>query len=384
MMKTKARPRKGKPKGVSPEVLPAETPSPQKQQRTRKKSLEDQPSLTNGDNGDAEEYTDYTESADGNEDETEPDPQEIEGQLPAESRKIDLDHELTPVGSAISPNDPLRRYLEEIRRYPMLEAHEEFALIKKLQEQGDLTAAKALVSANLRLVVKIAFEYRTFYSNLLDLIQEGNIGLMKAVSKFDPTKGARLGYYASWWIRSYILKYLLDNFRLVRVGTTQAQKKLFYHLMREKERLEAQGLLAGPKLLAEKLNVREKDVIEMEQRLSGRGAELSLDAPIDSGEGKPTSHMDLLEDPGELADESLSQDQLLSLLRSRLPEFQKLLNDREKKILKERLLSEEPKTLQEVANAYGLTRERTRQIEAKVIEKLREFLKPDLDPQKKG
>ena len=156
---------------------------------------------------------------------------------------------------------------------------EEFQLAAKLAKTGDLDAAKRLVSANLRLVVKIAFEYRSMYSNLLDLIQEGNIGLMKAVSKFDPTKGARLGYYASWWIRSYILKYLFDNFRLVKIGTTQAQKKLFYHLMREKERLEAQGLLAGPKLLAEKLNVREKDVVEMEQRLSGRGAEMSLDAP---------------------------------------------------------------------------------------------------------
>ena len=157
-----------------------------------------------------------------------------------------------------------------------------------------MNAARRLVQANLRLVVKIAFEYRSMYSNVLDLIQEGNIGLMKAVSKFDPTKGARLGYYSSWWIRSYILKYLLDNFRLVKIGTTQAQKKLFYHLMREKERLEAQGLLAGPKLLAEKLNVREKDVIEMEQRLSGRGAEMSIDTPIDSDSGSSASHRDLL------------------------------------------------------------------------------------------
>src|SRR5208282_3195718 len=156
------------------------------------------------------------------------------------------------------------------------EPEEELRLVMRLREQGDLDAAKSLVSANLRLVIKIAFEYRNIYNNLLDLIQEGNIGLMKAVSKFDPTKGARLGYYASWWIRSYILKYLLDNFRLVKIGTTQAQKKLFYHLMREKERMEAQGLLAAPKLLAEKLNVREKDVVEMEQRLSSRGAEVSL------------------------------------------------------------------------------------------------------------
>ena len=126
--------------------------------------------------------------------------------------------------SAISPNDPLRRYFQEVQQYPLLEPEEELDLATQMHEKGDVTAAKRLVSANLRLVVKIAFEYRSIHSNVMDLIQEGNIGLMKAVSKFDPSKGARLGYYASWWIRSYILKYLLDNFRLVKVGTTQAQK----------------------------------------------------------------------------------------------------------------------------------------------------------------
>ncbi|MCM2321907.1 MAG: RNA polymerase factor sigma-32 [Oligoflexia bacterium] len=279
---------------------------------------------------------------------------------------------------AVSPHDPFRRYLEELRRYPLLSPEEEFHLAMRLRDQGDLQAAKVLVSANLRLVVKIAFEYRTMYSNVLDLIQEGNIGLMKAVSKFDPTKGARLGYYASWWIRSYILKYLLDNFRLVKIGTTQAQKKLFYHLMREKERLEAQGLLAGPKLLAEKLNVREKDIVEMEQRLSGRGAELSLDAPVDRDGENPARQVSFLPDSAEAADEVLARQQLIRLLQERLPQFEETLNPKEVKILRERLLSEEPKTLQEVADLYGLTRERARQIEAKVIEKLREFLKPAL------
>src|SRR6185312_12783628 len=199
-----------------------------------------------------------------------------------------------------------------VSRYPLIDAQKELELAIRLRDKGDINAAKALVQANLRLVVKIAMEYRTMYANVLDLIQEGNIGLMKAVSKFDPTKGARLGYYASWWIRSYILKYLLDNFRLIRVGTTQAQKKLFYHLLKEKERMEAQGLLAGPKLLAEKLNVREKDVVEMEQRLSGRGAEMSLDTPLDpeSG-GSGPSHRDLVADEHEGADEALARNQML-------------------------------------------------------------------------
>ncbi len=280
-----------------------------------------------------------------------------------------------PETNKISPQDPLRRYMEDIRKYPLLEPHEEFDLAILLKKTGDIHIAKKLVSANLRLVVKIAFEYRTFYSNLLDLIQEGNIGLIKAVSKFDPTKGARLGYYASWWIRSYILKYLLDNFRLVKVGTTQAQKKLFYHLMREKERLEAQGLLAGPKLLAEKLNVREKDVIEMEQRLSRGGTEVSLDAPLSPHSEKTASHGEFLIDQKESPQDALEREELLQLLRNKLPEFQQLLNPKELRILHDRILSEEPKTLQEVADLYQLTRERARQIEAKVIEKLRELLK---------
>lgn len=286
--------------------------------------------------------------------------------------------EVTPGTRAISPNDPLKRYLAEIRRYPLLEPGEEYSLAIRLREQGDVSAARALVSANLRLVVKIAFEYKTIYSNVMDLIQEGNIGLMKAVAKFDPTKGAKLGYYSSWWIRSYILKYLLDNFRLVKVGTTQAQKKLFYHLMREKERLEAQGLIAGPKLLADKLNVREKDVVEMQQRLSGQGAEMSLDTPVNRDEDQSSSHKDQLVDLHEPADEALAKQELLKILQLKLPEFQKMLNDKEFRILNERLLAEEPKTLQEIADLYGLTRERTRQIEVKVIDKLRDFLKPHL------
>lgn len=355
-----------KPKVLAPEVLPAKFQPPKSSQELKK-------ALHEGENTqDDLEFMENQESLDSS-DVEDPSEDEIQSSLPTQVTLHEA--EIT----TISPSDPLRKYLEDIRRYPLLEPSQEFELAMKLKQSGDLTAAKTLVSANLRLVVKIAFEYRTFYSNLLDLIQEGNIGLMKAVSKFDPTKGARLGYYASWWIRSYILKYLLDNFRLVKVGTTQAQKKLFYHLMREKEKLEAQGLLAGPKLLAEKLNVREKDVIEMEQRLSGQGAEMSLDTPIDRKDGKSTSHLELLADDSENADEGLARRELLQLLESQLPRFQKTLNEKELRILNDRLLAEEPKTLQEVADLYGLTRERARQIETKVIEKLREFLKPSLE-----
>jgi RNA polymerase sigma-32 factor len=354
------------PRVLAPEVLPPEEEKDVEEEDPEKDDSDSESDLES----DLESEGD--EAAYQHQERSEPD-----SQLPVSTEHTESE-EVRSKEKAVSSTDPLRRYLEEVRRYPLLEPQEEMRLAIKLRDTGDLQAAKSLVSANLRLVVKIALEYKNFYSNLLDLVQEGNIGLMKAVSKFDPTKGARLGYYASWWIRSYILKYLLDNFRLVKVGTTQAQKKLFYHLMREKERLEAQGLLAGPKLLAEKLNVREKDVIEMEQRLSGRGAEMSLDSPVErGGDGSGASHMDLLVDGQETVDESLARQQLLALLQKRLPEFRKLLNDRETKILQDRILSEEPQTLQEVADLYGLTRERARQIEVQVIKKLREFLASD-------
>ena len=298
------------------------------------------------------------------------DHQEIDAQKP-------VSYDLTTESRAVSVHDPLKRYLDEVTRYPLLSPEEELRLALKLQQEGNLDAAKTLVSANLRLVVKIAFEYKTLYANVMDLIQEGNIGLMKAVSKFDPSKGAKLSYYASWWIRSYILKYLLDNFRLVKIGKTQAQKKLFYHLMREKERLEAQGLLAGPKLLAQKLDVSEKDVIEMGQRLSTHGTEVSIDTPVDRGEKKST-FADFLADEQEGVDDRLAHRELLEILEKRLPKFKKQLNEKELKLLNDRLLADPPKTLQEVANLYGLTRERARQIEAQVIAKLKEFLKKDL------
>lgn len=277
--------------------------------------------------------------------------------------------------------DMLKRYLEEVSRYALLSIEEEYELARKLKQTGDLEAARRLVNANLRLVVKIAMEYRSAYQNVMDLIQEGNVGLMKAVSKFDPAKGAKLSYYASWWIRSYILKYILDNFRLVKVGTTQAQKKLFFHLMREKERLEAQGLNAGPKLLADRLHVREQDVVEMEQRLSGRGAEMSLNAPLGSDgddEGKAT-HLDLLAQSQQSPEEDLAQNELKAILRNRLSEFAKTLKEKELAVFNERLAAENPKTLQEVADKFGLTRERARQIEARVVEKLRDYYKKYID-----
>ncbi len=394
------------PKALEPEVLPADGPVRAKKQtltgsakkkpaakksapvgRKSAKSVPSSVSYEDLEDQD-EDSDDQAEEVDGqsargsgssaDSDDVDPSDEEIQASSKG-IKKFDSPEVVTlePEMRAVSSTDPLRRYLEEVRRHPMLAPEEEFRLAQRLRDSGDIEAAKTLVAANLRLVVKIAFEYRNFYNNTLDLIQEGNVGLMKAVSKFDPTKGARLGYYASWWIRSYILKYLLDNFRLVKIGTTQAQKKLFYHLMREKQRLEAQGMMAGPKLLAEKLEVREKDVIEMSLRLGSSGAEMSLDAPVDPETGA-TTRLDFLADDHEGADESLARQELLRLLKDKLPDFEKELGEKELRILKERLLSDEPKTLQEVADNYGLTRERARQIEVKVLQKLRKFLAPFL------
>ncbi|RYZ96690.1 MAG: sigma-70 family RNA polymerase sigma factor, partial [Proteobacteria bacterium] len=233
-----------------------------------------------------------------------------------------------PTGGGLTPSDPLLRYLAEIRRYEVMSPEEQNELARSFKDSGDLNIAKKLVTTNLRLVVKIALEYRNAYNNVLDLIQEGNVGLMKAVSNYDPYKGTRLSYYASWWIRSYILKFLLDNFRLVKVGTTQAQKKLFYNLMREKERLEAQGITAGPKLLADTFNVREKDVNEMSLRLSSKGGEYSIDQPV--GEGEDRAPRDSLVDPNISADENLVQAQLKNILSDHLSEFVGTLNEKER------------------------------------------------------
>lgn len=280
----------------------------------------------------------------------------------------------------LGPKDPLARYLEELRRHPVLSPEEQHDLAVKFSETGDVAIAKLLVTTNLRLVVKIAMEYRSAYSNVLDLIQEGNVGLMKAVANFDPYKGTRLSYYASWWIRSYILKFILDNFRLVKIGTTQAQKKLFYNLIREKDRLEAQGIHAGPKLLADQLNVKEKDVREMTLRLSSRGGEVSLDQPTGpshDGRDAPTRG-DLISDEAESAEEVLMRQQMEDILRDQIGSFLQQLNEKERAVFQDRLMSEEPSTLQEVADKFGLTRERARQIEARVIEKLRDYMRSSI------
>ena len=302
------------------------------------------------------------------------------------SSELDIDEQLDKIESILpvvsgsrelvkkSYEDQLYQYISEISKYKLLSEDEEKALVSKLSETGDLETAKKLVVANLRLVVKIAMEYKSAYKNVMDLIQEGNMGLMKAVSKYDPSKGAKLSYYASWWIKSYILKFILDNFRLIKIGTTAEQKKLFYNLMREKEKLMNQGISPEPKLLSDNLGVSEKAVQEMDMRLSSRGAEVSIDTPVSDDSSSGATLGDFIEDDDQGIEDMLAHQQDLQLLEENLGEFIKGLKPRDQEIFKKRLLSEVPPSLQSIADDYGVSRERIRQIESRLLDKLKVYM----------
>lgn len=268
--------------------------------------------------------------------------------------------------------DALSQYIKQIAQYKLLTSDEEKALVKELESTGDVEVAKKLVLANLRLVVKIAMEYRTAWQNMMDLIQEGNIGLMKAVSKYDSTKGAKLSYYASWWIRSYILKFILDNFRLVKIGTTNEQKKLFFNLLKEKDRLLKMGITPDAKLVGENLGVSEKAVQTMEGRLSSTSGDVSLDyRPSEGG----LMLQDYLMDENELSiDDKLADLQSVEILKEHLQTFLKDLKERDREIFEKRLLSEVPQSLQSIADEYGVSRERIRQIEERLIKNLKVYM----------
>ena len=267
--------------------------------------------------------------------------------------------------------DPLQRYLAEIRRHATLSREEERELALRYKEQGDQMAGYQLVLANLRLVVMIAREYQRTSQNMLDLIQEGNMGLLEAVKQFDPYRGVRFPSYAVYWIRAYMLRYLISNLRLVKIGTTQAQRKLFYNLHKEKQKLESEGFIPEAKLLAERLNVKESEVIEMEQRLAL--PDLSVDAPVRADDENLDLH-------GVLADESqdvegmVANDQLQSLVREAVAEFKKTLDAKEIAIIDRRLFTDDPETLQAIAKEFDLSRERIRQIESRLKARLKEFL----------
>lgn len=289
------------------------------------------------------------------------------------SREADA---LVGSSSALSRRDPLGAYMRDVQRYPLLSKDEEHELAVQYFEQGDVEAAKRLVTSNLRLVVKIAYDYRQAYKNILDLVQEGNIGLMQAVKKYDPYKGVKLSSYAAWWIRAYILRYILNNHRLVKVGTTQAQRKLFFNLQKEKARLSAMGIEPTSELIAERLNVPEKDVVSMDMRLAAGDA--SLDAPVGTTEGRSIARVELLPSGGEGVDDVLAEAELGDQFTTKIQEFGKTLEGKERTIFEERLVSEEPKTLQALGDDFGVSRERVRQIEKRLLKKLKEYLRETL------
>ncbi len=273
--------------------------------------------------------------------------------------------------TALIPTDSLSRYMAEIRRYALLSPEEEHELAVQYKEYGDVQAAYRLVTANLRLVVMIARSYQRAFQNLLDLIQEGNVGLMDAVRHFDPYRGVRFPSYAVWWVRAYIIRYIMNNWRMVKLGTTQAQRKLFFNLQKEKERLEAEGYSPEPKRLAHNLGVKEREVVEMEQRMAAR--DLSVDAPLDAGDESAT-FLDFLADQGANAEEAVSTLEYQQLIRRKLTDFARTLAGKEEVIFNQRLFAEEPLTLQDIGDQYGISRERVRQLESRLKKKLKEYL----------
>ncbi len=311
----------------------------------------------------------------------------VDTDLASTAETIDVGDEVEPTddveipvkstGGSLARRDPMAAYMREARRYPLLTPAEEKELAVRLVEQGDSNAARRLIEANLRLVVKIAYEYRRAHKNLLDLVQEGNIGLIQAVGKFDPYRGVKLSSYAAFWIRAYILKFILNNWRLVKIGTTQAQRKLFFNLRKEREKLEQSGYFPSSALLAERLDVSEKDVIEMERRLAA--PEASLDAPLGTGDDDGVrTRMDYLPDESDRPDRAVAQSEFSQLLKGKLETFAQTLQGREQTIFRERWLTEDPLTLQEIGDRYQVSRERARQLEKRMLDRLKKYLEAEL------
>jgi RNA polymerase sigma-32 factor len=279
---------------------------------------------------------------------------------------------------SLAPYDAMAAYMREVQRHPLLSAEETRELAERFVKTQDPKAAARLVTANLRLVVKIAYEYRRAYKNMMDLVQEGNIGLMQAVKRYDPYRGVKLSSYAAWWIRAYILRFILNNWRLVKLGTTQSQRKLFFNLRKKRDELVALGIDPTYSEIAKQLNVPESDVAEMDVRLSSN--ERSLDAPVGDSDGRATSKIDTMPSYEESPDMQLAGEELQALLREKLASFRVTLTGRDKElaIFDERLVAEDPLTLQELGDRFGVSRERVRQLEQRVTTRLREYLKNEI------
>ncbi len=275
----------------------------------------------------------------------------------------------------ISPDGGLRRYMQEIQKFPMLDADEEYMLAKRWSEYGDYDAAHKLVTSHLRLVAKIAYGYRGYGLPVAELIAEGNIGLMTAVKKFEPEKGFRLSTYAMWWIRASIQEFVLRSWSLVKMGSSAAQKRLFFNLKKMRKRLKTidDGKTLTPdeiRIIAHELDVNEQDVIDMDQRMGATDKNLNARVGMD-GE---TEWMDMLADPAESHEDILADDQEMRMKKQLLAQALDSLNDREREIIIARKMNEEELTLEELSKQFNISRERVRQIESRALEKMTQFV----------
>jgi RNA polymerase sigma-32 factor len=274
--------------------------------------------------------------------------------------------------------DPMAAYLREIQRHPLLSPEETHALASRFIATQDPKLAARLVTANLRLVVKIAYEYRRAYKNIMDLVQEGNIGLMQAVKRYDPYRGVKLSSYAAWWIRAYILRFILNNWRLVKLGTTQAQRKLFFNLRKKRSELQAMGIDPTNEEIAKQLNVPVGDVAEMDVRLAQ--SEKSLDAPVGDSDGRSIAKIDMMPSVGAGPETQMADNELQALVKDKLAEFRGTLVGKEKDlaIFDLRLVADDPLTLQDLGDRFGISRERVRQLEQRLLGRLRDYLKREM------
>lgn len=301
--------------------------------------------------------------------ETEAEPEIIEPPLKADSKALSV-----PSSRSLAPYDPFHRYMAEVRKYPPLSREEEAELAKRYRTTGDREALFRLVTSNLMHVVRVALSFRRAARNLLDLIQEGNLGLLQAIERYDPDHGTRLPTYAGWWIRAYMVKFLLDNVRLVRVGTTNARRKLLRNLRKEKARLEERGFDVGSKLLAEHFGVSEVDVREVEAALTSR--DVFLDAPVGEPDGR--QHADYLPAASPSVEDEVGRKELQAQAQAALDRFRVDLSERDLALLDERIVNDDPLTLQQLGDRFDITREAVRQAEARLMKRLQEFLKDEL------
>ena len=269
----------------------------------------------------------------------------------------------------------LFRYMQDVNSHKLLDAQETEELVCRYQQNGDLQAGHDIINANLRLVVKIAGDFQKYWTNnFLDLVQEGNIGLIKAINKYEPSRGIKFSYYATFWIRAYILKFIMDNWRLVKLGTTQAQRKLFYKLNKEKKLLESQGIKPESSLLATRLEVREADIIEMEQRFNS--PDISIESPVSPDSNM--EHKDLLPQKGPSVEEIAAKREIIEKINRFLDKQKDSLCEREKVILEDRLLQDDSRSLKNIAEQFDISRERIRQIEARLLKKIGKTLQQEM------